>query len=184
MSEKLSIHTIVQEVSRLKKKYAESDPSQLARDMKIMVAYEPMGVYDGCCKGFFLVHSRIRHITVNSDLPEQLQKVILSHELGHAVLHAHSGSMAAFHEMTLFDTADQKEYEANLFASELLLTDQEVLDLLNEDLFFFQAASALNVPAEVLDFKFRVMKRKGYKVNSPITANSDYLKKIEKVVCP
>ena len=42
---------------------------------------------------------------------------------------------------------------------------------------FSQAASSLNVPAEFLDFKARLMKEKGYELgDSPITANSKFLK--------
>ena len=88
--------------------------------------------------------------------------------------------MAAFHEMVLFDTVDFREYEANIFASELLLSDEDVLETLNDDLFFFQAASVLCVPAEMLDFKFRVMKRKGYKLESPIVSHGDFMKNIER----
>jgi hypothetical protein len=44
---------------------------------------------------------------------------------------------------------------------------------------FFGAASQLNVPAKLLDFKFRVLKRKGYKVIvPPINAKADFLKKV------
>lgn len=65
------------------------------------------------------------------------------------------------------------------FAAELLLSDDCVLNALNEDQFFFQAAKALYVPAELLDFKFRVMKRKGYKLESPIVSHGNFLKTIE-----
>jgi len=55
------------------------------------------------------------------------------------------------------------------------LDDDEVLALLNEDLSFFGAASRLNVPPELLDFKFRVLKRKGYKIiDPPMRASSDF----------
>ena len=86
----------------------------------------------------------------------------------------------SYHEVTLFDSADAQEYEANIFASELLLTDESVLDALNDDMFFFQAASYLCVPSELLDFKFRILKRRGYKVESPILANGDFMKNLEK----
>lgn len=92
--------------------------------------------------------------------------------------------MAAFHETVLFDTIDFREYEANIFASELLLTDDDVLDTLNDDMFFFQAASVLCVPSEILDFKFRVMKQKGYKLESPIVSSGDFLKGIEREWVP
>ena len=72
------------------------------------------------------------------------------------------------------------EKDANLFAAELLLEDDEVLQALNEDNTFFTAASMLNVPAELLDFKFRVMKWKGYKiVEPPIISRSNFLKDLD-----
>ena len=126
-----------------------------------------------------MVYKRKKHITINSDLPAILQKVVLAHELGHCVLHSHS-ACAAYHEVTLFDSTDRTEYEANVFASELLLEDEDVLNALNDDLFFFQAASLLQVPFELLDFKFRILKWRGYKVDSPVQAQSDFLKHLER----
>jgi Zn-dependent peptidase ImmA (M78 family) len=113
-----------------------------------------------------------------------LQRVVLAHELGHAVLHAKAGTVSQFHEMSLFDTVDTRKYEANLFASELLLSDEDVLDALNEGYVFFQAAQTLYVPSEMLDFKFRVMKRKGYKLESPVVSQSDFIKNLEKGFIP
>ncbi len=178
----MTIEMIADAAKQLKMKYDETDPWKLASAMKIKVSLEPMGLYDGCCKGFFLIHKRIKHITINSDLPDVIQRVILAHEIGHALLHAGKSSCAAFHEIILFDATDATEYEANVFASELLLTDEDVLEALNDDMFFFQAASHLYVPAELLDFKFRILKRRGYKVESPIVANGDFLKNLEKQI--
>ena len=176
----MTIETIADTVKQLQNKYDETDPFRLAKAMKITVKLRPMGIYEGCCKGFFLISRRMKHITINSDLPELLQKVVLSHELGHCVLHADSATSAPFHEVTLFDNTDHKEYEANIFAAELLLPDEQVLALLNDDLFFFDVAKKLCVPFEMLDFKFRVLKRKGYKVESPVVSQGDFLKKLEK----
>ena len=173
----MTIQSISEEVRRIQKKYGESDPFRLAQAMKIIVVLKPMGRYKGCCKGFYVQHRRIKHITINSDLPEVIQRGILAHEIAHSVLH--TNITAAFHEFTLFDDTDRQEYEANLFAAELLLSDDCVLNALNEDQFFFQAAKALYVPAELLDFKFRVMKRKGYKLESPIVSHGNFLKTIE-----
>ncbi len=101
------------------------------------------------------------------------------HEIAHAVLHRKASGFKAFHDFDLFDEASIYEYEANIFTADYLLDDDEVLDLLNEDLSFFGAASRLNVPAELLDFKFRVLKRKGYKIiDPPMRASSDFLKKV------
>lgn len=121
----MTIEQISDAAKRLKKKYDENDPERLAEQMKILVSREPMGLFEGCCKGFFLIHRRKKHITINSDLPDI------------------------------------------------------VLEVLNDDMFFFQAAKTLYVPFELLDFKFRILKRRGYKVESPITANGDFLKNLE-----
>ena len=60
------------------------------------------------------------------------------------------------------------------------LDDQEVFDVLNRDTTFFSAAAALYVPAELLDFKFRLMKWKGYKlIEPPISARSNFLRYVE-----
>lgn len=171
---------IAREVQRIKRKYGENDPARLAQEMGIIVEYEPMGTYDGCCKGFFITHRRKKHITINSDLPEPIRRIILIHEIAHAVLHWKSGSCAAFHDFGLFDTADQKEYEANIFAADFLMSDEDVLELLNEDISFFGAAAKLYVPAEMLDFKFRLIKRRGYElIEAPITSTGDFLKDID-----
>lgn len=166
-------------VAKLKRKYDETDPFRLCGAMGIVVLCQALGSHPDAVKGFFLESKRIRTITINSDLPEVIQRIIVAHELCHATNHRKSG-IHAFHEVALFDQTTELEKDANLFAAELLLDDQDVLDALNQDTTFFNAAAALYVPTELLDFKFRVMKWKGYKlVEPPITARSNFLKDME-----
>lgn len=167
-------------VQHLMKKYDETNPFKLCKDLGIRVKYVSMGIAADECKGFFLAQSRIRCIVINSDLSPELQKIICAHELGHAILHREKCGVSNFHDFQLFDEASEYEYEANIFAAELLLNDDEVFDILNQDLSFFQAAAELNVPAEILDFKFRVMKWKGYAMaEAPIVANSKWLGNVQ-----
>ena len=172
----MSIEIICREVSRIMRKYDEPDPWKLAEAMGIIVQVMPLGSSDKSCKGFFLRQSRKKLITINSDLPEPIQRIILAHEIGHAVLHHEAAKMRAFHDFALYDTSSQMEYEANLFAAEYLLEDDEVTELLSEDTFFFSVAKELEVPPELLDFKFRILKRKGWLIESPIQSNSNFLK--------
>ena len=166
-------------VQGLRKKYDETDPFRLCKAMGILLLFKPMGSHDGAIKGFYMKCKRIRSITVNSDLPEIIQKIIVAHELGHATLHEESG-VHAFHEITLFDQATDMEREANLFAAEYMLKDDEVLDALNQDTTFFSAAALLRVPMEMLDFKFRLMKWKGFKLmEPPIRARGDFMRNME-----
>ena len=176
----MTMDYICREVERLKRKFHETDPFLLCDAMGIILLYEQMGTYPGACKGFFLAQSRKRSITVNSDLPEAIQRIIVTHELGHAVLHAKAVGVKAFHDFELFDSTSLMEYEANIFAAEFLMDDDDVLEKLNEDISFFGAASLLRVPPELLDFKFRLMKRNGYKlIDPPLMANSNFLKNVE-----
>lgn len=176
----MSYDYISRVAKQLKQKYHESDPFKISEAMKITVLFVPMGTYKGACKGFFMIQSRKKVITVNSDLPKSLQKIIASHELGHAVLHSKAVGINTFHDFELFDSASTLEYEANIFSAEFLMDDEDVLQKLNDDISFFAAAALLRVPPELLDFKFRMLKRKGYKViDPPLMANGDFLKNIE-----
>ena len=170
---------ISESVAKLIKKYDERDPFRLCRAMGIKLIFQPMGKDPDAVKGFFLESKRIRIITINSDLPEIIQRIIVAHEICHAMFHRRSG-IHAFHEVALFDQNSIMEKEANLFAAEYLLSDEKVFDVLNRDTTFFSAASALLVPAELLDFKFRLMKWKGYKlIEPPISARSNFLRDID-----
>ena len=143
---------IKQEANRLKMKYQTTDPYDICTSMDIQVIKRPMGASAQSCKGFFLVSSRCKLIVINSDLPESIQRIIIAHELGHAVLHSDS-AISAFHEFAMFDDTDRMEYEANVFAAEFMLSDDEVMESLEMQMDFFQMARCLYVPPELLDFK-------------------------------
>ena len=97
--------------------------------------------------------------------------------MGHAVLHGDLAAIRGFQETELFDRVVPTEYEANLFAAELVIPDDELFELLSDrDKSFFCIAEELYVPAELLDFKFRILKRKGYNINIPTAATADFLK--------
>ena len=173
----MTTEAISNEVKRLLHIYHERDPYELCSAMNILMTESPMGTYEGACKGFCMKMFKQRIITVNSDLSKALQRIIVAHELGHYILHDDVLSVQAFHEFTLFDMTLKTEYEANIFAAELLLPDDVVLEKLNDDISFFGAAAELCIPPELLDFKFRTLKRRGYKViDPPLMCQSNWLR--------
>ena len=166
---------IARQVRQLTERYGETDPERLCRAMNVLVLRQSMGREENACKGFFLCKCRVRLIMLNADLARLLQRIVLAHELGHAVLHSRLSAEAGFHDFSLFDEAYVCEYEANLFAAELLLSDEQVMEQLNDDPSFFHAARTLHVPPELLDFKFRLMNRRGYHLPLPLNAKSTFL---------
>ena len=169
------LDSIPQKVQTLVKKYDTRDPFELCRKLRIGVKYRELCPQ---LKAYFFYQSRIKTVVLNSQTDAVVHRILCAHELGHATLHAEKlVAMRGFRELELFDCSDRTEYEANIFAAELLIPDGELLEILNtEDCSFFQAASALYVPVELLDFKFRVLKSKGYKIEAPFLAQSDFLK--------
>ena len=161
-------------VSRLIKKHGTRNPFELCKRMGISVRYKDLGY---SMKAFYFYQSRIKNIVINSRAGEIVQEILCAHELGHAVLHGELAAMRGFHELEMFDSLIPTEYEANLFAAELLIDDGELLELLNDnEKSFFSVAKELCVPAELLDFKFRMLKNKGYRIESPMFAQSNFLK--------
>jgi Zn-dependent peptidase ImmA (M78 family) len=142
--------------------------------MDIRIRYKDCGTE---LKAYFVVFSRIKNIVLNNRISEVVAKILVAHELGHAVLHRELALLRGFQEFELFDKASIAEYEANLFAAELLIEDSRLLPLLNsEGKSFFGVARELYVPAELLDFKFRMLKIKGYHIEPPLLAQSPFLK--------
>ena len=82
-----------------------------------------------------------------------------------------------FHDIDLADEPTTiEEYEANLLTAELLISDDQVEELLNEGCDFFECAARLAVPAELLDFKLRLMREKGAAIaEAPISALGGFM---------
>ena len=99
---------------KIRENYAETDPFKLCEEMGIITLFAPMGTAQSACKGFFLTQSRVKSITVNSDLSEDLQKIICAHELGHAMLHRDRSGVNAFHDFSFFSKIHLPEYLDNL----------------------------------------------------------------------
>ena len=109
-------------VQDLCKKYKTRDPYELARSIGIILQY---GENMDTVRGFYLYANRIKLICLGNNLPEYIERFVLSHELGHAVLHRRSS--APFLQST-FLSVDRLEIEANKFAIELMMPDDVIAE--------------------------------------------------------
>lgn len=126
-------------------------------------------------EGLFFYQSRQKNIIIDSNVNEVLERILVAHEWGHAVLHAKIAMMKGFQEMEVLDRSSLEEDEANFFAAELLLEDDEVLELLSE-YSFFETAKQFYVPTALPDYKFSLLHEKGKLVNPMYIRKSDFLK--------
>lgn len=161
-------------VNTLLRKHGSRDPFELCDALGINVRYMQLKNL----KGFFFYQSRIRTVVLNSELDEETARILCAHELGHACLHSEMLlNMRTIQEYEPFNAKNTAEYEANIFAAELLIPDENIKELLKSDgKSFYSLAKELSVPAEFLDFKLRIMRSKGYDIDIPYLAQSNFLK--------
>ena len=148
---------IIETVGKLVKKYDTRDPYELCKCLEIKIHFYNL---EKKLKGFFFYQSRQKNIVIDSNVNDVLERILIAHELGHAVLHTKIAMMKGFQEMEVLDGRSQDEDEANFFAAELLLEDKEVLECLSK-YSFFETAKQLYVPASLLDYKFSLLHEKG-----------------------
>ena len=144
---------IIETVDKLVRKYHTRDPYELCQLLGIKIHYYDL---QKKLKGFFYYQSRQKNIVIDHNVNGILERILVAHELGHAVLHTKIAMMHGFQEMEVFDDRSIEENEANFFAAELLLEDEEVLERLSEHT-FFETAKMIYVPAALLDYKFSLL---------------------------
>ena len=158
-------------VKKIRKKTDSTDPFRICEELGILVMKKSLGTEPDAIKGFFMYKCRMKAIAVNSDLSPEMQRIVVAHEIGHAQLHYKSG-LRQYHDFGLFRGGSKAEEDANLFAAELLIRDNDVIEILEEGMSFFDASARLRVPPELLDFKLRIMQEKGYKFSGEIPVHT------------
>ena len=104
-------------------KYGTKNPFKLAKKLNIEIIIEDLGEV----RGLFKKVLRKKFIFINSKLNEFDQKLVCCHELGHAILHSSSEHQFLIDNTSLLRRS-RLEDEANLFASYLLIPDDEVIE--------------------------------------------------------
>ena len=106
-------------VRNLMKKYRTKNPYTLCKILKIHIRYMDLGNI----KGIYKKVVTNKFIIINENLSEIMKLIVLSHELGHAILHD-TKEIQSFKDYNLFPRiSNQIEDEANIFAKELLFDE-------------------------------------------------------------
>lgn len=109
--------TIQQLVAYYKKKFGTSNPFEIADFLHIQVQIGDLGSRAGC----YMYLKRHKCIFLNESLDQHERKLVMAHELGHAVLHPRENCYFIRNKTLLLNS--KNEIEANHFAMELLVSD-------------------------------------------------------------
>ena len=111
---------IKKRVNQIVQKYKTRDPLDIAERMGcIIVRYPLEGV-----RGFYHYFQRNHIIYVDDRLPDHMVSFVIAHELGHVFLHQKSN--AIFMDTRTHFVKSKYENEANLFAMDLLISDEGI----------------------------------------------------------
>ena len=159
-------------VCELIDKYGTRNPFQLMESLNIQLFHSSLSTP----KGYSIISYGIGYAAVSDTLDSYERRIVGAHELGHLILHADKLKVAAFRDWNLYKSNDKTEHEANLFAAELLLSDEEVVELAEmEQSDYFSMASILCVSPELLAFKLFGMAQRGFHYNVPSNIDSGFL---------
>lgn len=110
-------------VAYLKRKYGTDDPEEIADYLGVTIIRTPL---EDVVAGFYKLLKRRKYIFLNSDIDDVIFiRVVLAHELGHAVMHPKEN--CAFMKNGTLLLTSRIEKQANIFAAHLLI-DNGMLD--------------------------------------------------------
>lgn len=127
------------------RKFNTRNPFEIADSLRIQYIVGYMGTYSGC----YLYLKRHRCIFINDELPEEEMRLVMAHELGHAILHRRENCY--FIRNKTFLATARIEKEANTFAAELLIPDSLILE--NPGYTKSQIAGLAGYDEKIMDFK-------------------------------
>lgn len=123
-----------------------------------------------------------RIIILNSLLSAEMNRMVLTHELGHDVLHREgavsTNGVADFKEFSMTCKSGTLEYEANAFCAHLLIPNEDFFDSIKEGYNVDAMASAFGVDPNIILIKGRELQKMGYKLKNCNGYNSCFLKNL------
>ena len=150
----------VREANKLFRQYGTRDPELLARELDIAI----MPCAFARQKGVYKVIERCRFIFIKADLNPVMYNIVLLYEKWHDMLHREQAVRAGgFQEFNIFDMSDRRmEYEANIFAAQISLPDEEILEYIWQGYDVGQIAGTMYSDINLVALKVAELNRQGY----------------------
>lgn len=144
--------------SKLISRYGTRDPFRICREKGIEVMFRDD--FTGH-KGAFSLMLNVPFIFINNNLSDEMKRIVCAHELGHAMLHrklCRQRKNQTIYEYEIFDIRNSTEYEANIFAANLLIDEHEMNEYMSYGYDIVQTARAMNLNVNLLLIKLHEMK--------------------------
>lgn len=163
----------IAQANKVMKKYGTRNADRLAAELGIIVI--PRNFVKQ--KGIYKVIERNRYVFIKSDLHPVMHSIVLLHEIGHDILHRKESVVAGgFKEFNIFDMQDKRmEYEANVFAAQISLPDDELLDYIHQGYDIGQIAAAMHSDINLVALKADALIAQGHCLRAQ-EHRSDFLK--------
>lgn len=175
----MNSYQIYNRANELVKHCGTRDPEKIAREIGIWVYYEP-SFQD--LLGMYTFRWNHRLIFLNPRLDHYMKKMVMAHEIGHDQEHRElaKASKSGLQEFTLFNMRDTTEYEANAFASHILLDEDEVYTLARQGYDVVQIAKTMCSDINLMLIKMQEMNKLDYDLRIPYEPDSRFFRKIHR----
>lgn len=173
----ISSERIFSDTKNLIEKYKSRNPKDIIEELGIkLITFKE----DTKLLGMFKDIGNMSFIFYNPYLSTNLTNMVLAHELGHYIYHRDFLESSLHLDYNLFDQSSSLELEANLFAAQLLLDENEILTSLEEGYSYLDLAKNYNVDINLMIFKINEMHKLGFPVPKIEDGNSSFFRNIER----
>lgn len=139
-------------------RFGTRDPFELAEEMGIQVI--PCADFTAL-RGMYQIILDKPYIFLNGKMSRREARWTLAHELGHHALHREMAENSIVKDNFLIDMTLKPEYEANLYAAELLFDDRASLSLLRRGETLSRAAALLHGEEFLFRLKVLILRDRG-----------------------
>ena len=167
---------IYKQATELVKQCGTRSPEKIAHELDIMLL--PLENTPNLI-GMYTFRWNHRIILMNQRLQAYMKQMVLAHELGHDQRHRNLAKIDGMKEFTLFNMKNTTEYEANAFASHILLDSDEVYSYARQGYNVVEIAQMMNTDINLMLIKIQEMNQLEYHISVPMQPNSKFFKNIK-----
>lgn len=143
-------HMIKKCVDRCVRMYGTRDPFELADQMGVLYQIGKFS-FAGC----YMFLKNHRYIFLSDQLCDEERRVVMAHELGHAVLHRKQNCYFIRNKTLFLNSKTEKE--ANQFAADLLISDDILMEAKEHGYTKRQLARIIGCHEILVDMKYNHM---------------------------